>query len=219
MVHHQPDEKETRLFSSAGIESMQTNSTVQSKLRQLRKQKAKDKQLRSQDEKKIVPRPRRNAEVWEEALYYPAGIVKNDQVEKLRSDGQWVPRAMALTPELVAFMHTSEGHIVDSVPLEDIVKIAPHWRPRSKDLVRKKIKKATNLLEVDTAHTGYNAGRTYVVKFDTARRCNEWMSKLRYYSRKRISRVQNKSGTEKRQEWARLFQVRFVMFFFCNSGH
>ncbi len=131
-------------------------------------------------------------------------VMKDGVVGKLTSSYEWKPMHMVLTSVGLFFSRPGEDVLRDLIPLFEVLDIRKRHDSPTEDSANDQkgfiqgqgsmrgMKMASlmsegsqdtstpqNIIQIRTVDTGYNSGRTYYLRIETADACNDWVNQLR----------------------------------------
>jgi hypothetical protein len=147
----------------------------------------------------------------------PEKFLKHEVVGKLTSSYEWKPMNMVLTSMGLFFSRPDEEVLRDLIPLFEVLDVRkrkdipnqseptdskPVFLHRNASLRTIKMSSlmsepeesadGQNIIQIRTVDNGYNSGRTYYLRIETARGCTEWLAALRSASERAL--VLKKAG-------------------------
>ena len=147
----------------------------------------------------------------------PEKFIKHELVAKLTSTYEWKTINMVLTSMGLFFSRPDEDVLRDLIPLFEVLDVRKRSDiPNSTDSSESKStflhrngsmrnlkisslvgvledsNNGNNIIQIRTIENGYNSGRTYYLRMETAKSCTEWLHALRTASERAL--VLKKAG-------------------------
>ena len=144
----------------------------------------------------------------------PEKVLKHEIVGKLTSSHEWKPMNMVLTSAGLFFSRPDEDILRDLIPLFEVLDIRKrHDSPNEEAISNQRLSASDqkpfhqqgsmrgmtmtsligegasgsqNIIQIRTVESGYNSGRTYFLKIESADACNDWVNQLRIASERAL---------------------------------